>query len=79
LNIPFTGNLFIGFKEALGYRESENKYKTVNSLGYLGKYQFGTQLKSVGIYDSSLFLRSPKMQENLWPFVKKQMDTAGYH
>jgi hypothetical protein len=32
LNIPFTGNLFIGFKEALGYRESENKYKTVNSL-----------------------------------------------
>jgi hypothetical protein len=31
LNIPFTGNLFIGFKEALGYRESENKYKTVNS------------------------------------------------
>jgi hypothetical protein len=44
--------LFIGFKEALGYRESENKYKTVNSLGYLGKYQFGNAtLKSVGIYD----------------------------
>jgi hypothetical protein len=64
LNIPFTGNLFIGFKEALGYRESENKYKTVNSLGYLGKYQFGNAtLKSVGIYDTSLFLRSPKMQE----------------
>jgi hypothetical protein len=80
LNIPFTGNLFIGFK-ALGYRESENKYKTVNSLGYLGKYQFGNAtLKSVGIYDSSLFLRSPKMQESLCsPFVKKQMDTAGYH
>jgi hypothetical protein len=66
LNIPFTGNLFIGFKEALGYRESENKYKTVNSLGYLGKYQFGNAtLKSVGIYDSSLFLRSPKMQESV--------------
>jgi hypothetical protein len=41
----FTGNLFIGFKEALGYRESENKYKTVNSLGYLGKYQFGNATK----------------------------------
>ena len=27
LNIPFTGNLFIGFKEALGYKESEGKYK----------------------------------------------------
>jgi hypothetical protein len=66
LNIPFTGNLFIGFKEALGYRESENKYKTVNSLGYLGKYQFGNAtLKSVGIYDSSLFLRSPKIRESL--------------
>ena len=64
MNIPFTGNLFIGFKEAIGYRESENKYKKINSLGYLGKYQFGNEtLKSVGIYDTSLFLRSPKMQE----------------
>ena len=35
LNIPFTGNFFIGFKQAIGFRESENKYKTVNSLGYL--------------------------------------------
>ncbi|MGO4821508.1 MULTISPECIES: peptidoglycan-binding protein LysM [unclassified Flavobacterium] len=64
LNIPFTGNLFIGFKEALGYKESEGKYKKINSLGYLGKYQFGVEtLKSVGIHDSLLFLRSPKMQE----------------
>jgi hypothetical protein len=64
LNIPFTGNLFIGFKEALGFKESQGKYKRINSLGYMGKYQFGTEtLKSVGIYDSSLFLRSPKMQE----------------
>ena len=64
MNIPFTGNLFIGFKEAIGYRESENKYKKINTLGYLGKYQFGNEtLKSVGIYDTSLFLRSPKMQE----------------
>jgi hypothetical protein len=58
--------------EALGYRESENKYKTVNSLGYLGKYQFGSAtLKSVGIYDSSLFLRSPKMQESLCGLLSK--------
>lgn len=64
LNIPFTGNLFIGFKEALAFKESEGKYKTINSLGYMGKYQFGTEtLRSVGIYDSSLFLRSPRMQE----------------
>ena len=64
LNIPFTGNFFIGFKQAIGFRESENKYKTVNSLGYLGKYQFGIEtLKSVGIYDSSAFLNSPELQE----------------
>ncbi len=64
LNIPFTGNLFIGFKEAIGYRESENKYKKVNSLGYLGKYQFGNEtLRSIGIHDTEKFLRSPKLQE----------------
>lgn len=64
LNVPFTGNLFIGFKEAIGFKESENKYKKVNSLGYLGKYQFGSEtLKSIGIHDTDKFLRSPKMQE----------------
>lgn len=64
LNIPFTGNLFIGFKEAIGYRESENKYKKVNSLGYLGKYQFGNEtLRSIGIHDTDKFLKSPKLQE----------------
>jgi hypothetical protein len=38
---PFTGNLFVGFKQALGFKES--KYQKINSLGYLGKYQFGTE------------------------------------
>jgi hypothetical protein len=64
LNIPFTGNFFIGFKEALAYKESEGKYKIVNTLGYLGKYQFGKEtLKSIGIHNTSLFLNSPSMQE----------------
>ncbi|SEG05712.1 peptidoglycan-binding protein LysM [Flavobacterium urumqiense] len=64
LNIPFTGNFFIGFKEAIGYRESESKYKKINSLGYLGKYQFGIEtLKAVGVHNSSAFLNSPEMQE----------------
>ena len=64
LNIPYTGNFFIGFKEAIGYRESENKYKKINSLGYMGKYQFGIEtLKSVGIYNRSAFLNSPELQE----------------
>jgi hypothetical protein len=64
LNIPFTGNFFIGFKEAIGYRESESKYKKINSLGYLGKYQFGIEtLKTIGIHNRSAFLNSPEMQE----------------
>jgi hypothetical protein len=63
-NIPFTGNCFVGFKEAIGFKESQNKYKKINSLGYLGKYQFGIQtLKTVGVQDSAEFLNSPKMQE----------------
>ena len=64
LNVPFTGKFFIGYKEAIAYRESQGKYKKINTLGYMGKYQFGTEtLKTVGIHDSTLFLNSPKMQE----------------
>ena len=62
--IPYTGNFFIGFKEAVGFKESQGKYKKINSLGYLGKYQFGIEtLKTIGVHDSSAFLNSPKMQE----------------
>ena len=62
--IPYTGTFFIGFKEAIGFKESQGKYRKINSLGYLGKYQFGIEtLKSVGIHDSTAFLNSPKLQE----------------
>jgi hypothetical protein len=62
--IPYTGNFFIGYKEAIGFKESQGKYKKINSLGYLGKYQFGVEtLKSVGIHNSTAFLNSPRMQE----------------
>ena len=64
LNIPFTGNFFIGFKEAIGYRESESKYKKINSLGYLGKYQFGIEtLRTIGVNNSTSFLNNPELQE----------------
>lgn len=64
LNIPFTGKFFIGFKEALAFKESQGKYHKVNSLGYMGKYQFGVgTLKTIGINDSVVFLNSPKLQE----------------
>lgn len=64
LGLPFTGKFFIGFKEAIGFRESQGKYHMINSLGYLGKYQFGkTTLATIGIKDSSQFINTPKMQE----------------
>ena len=64
LNVPYTGKFFVGYKEAIAFKESQGKYKKVNSLGYMGKYQFGKEtLKTVGIHDSSRFLNSPRMQE----------------
>ncbi len=64
LNIPFTGKFFIGYKEALAFKESQGKYHKINTLGYLGKYQFGVEtLKSIGIHDSMAFLKNPKLQE----------------
>jgi hypothetical protein len=64
LRVPYTGKFFIGFKEAIAFKESQGKYRKINSLGYMGKYQFGKEtLKTVGIHDSSRFLNSPKMQE----------------
>ena len=64
LNVPYTGRFFIGYKEAIALRESQGKYKKINSLGYMGKYQFGREtLETVGIHDSARFLNSPRMQE----------------
>jgi hypothetical protein len=33
--------------KALAFKESR-KYKTINSLGYMGKYQFGTETLKIG-------------------------------
>jgi len=64
LGLPFTGKIFVGFKEAIGFKESQGKYHKVNTLGYIGKYQFGkTTLATIGIKDSSRFINSPKLQE----------------
>lgn len=61
---PVLGNSFTGFKEALGFKESRGDYFTVNTLGYLGKYQFGAEtLKLIGIYNPQVFLQSPELQE----------------
>jgi len=62
--IPFTGKSFTGFKEAIGFKESQGRYKTINSFGYLGKYQFGIDaLNAMGINNTIAFLNNPKLQE----------------
>jgi hypothetical protein len=64
LKVPFTGRYFIGFKEAVAHKESQGKYGKINTLGYMGKYQFGKEtLKSIGIKDSTGFMNNPKLQE----------------
>lgn len=61
---PALGKSFIGFKEQLGFKESQNNYFRVNTLGYLGKYQFGkSTLKVIGIDDVEHFLDTPELQE----------------
>ena len=64
LNIPFTGKYFIAYKEAIAFKESQGKYRLVNTFGYMGKYQFGmSALRAIGITDRNAFLNSPKLQE----------------
>lgn len=64
IQTPFLQNDFVGFKEALAFKESQGKYKAVNTLGYLGKYQFGkTTLKRFNIYNTTDFLNNPELQE----------------
>lgn len=62
--VPYLGKSYNGFKEALAFKESRGNYFTVNSLGYLGKYQFGAEtLKLIGIHNPSHFLSNPELQE----------------
>ncbi len=63
-NIPYLQKDFVGFKEALAFKESQGKYTVVNTLGYLGKYQFGrTTLERFRIYNTQAFLQNPELQE----------------
>lgn len=54
------------FLNAIGRRESSNRYWVVNSYGYMGKYQFGRKtLNKLGFkhITNKQFLNSPKIQE----------------
>jgi hypothetical protein len=61
---PYLGKSFVGFKEAIAFKESRGDYSSVNTFGYLGKYQFGTEtLKIIGIHNPAQFLKNPVLQE----------------
>jgi len=61
---PKLNKSFTGFKEALAFKESRGNYFSVNTYGYLGKYQFGKNtLKLIGVYNTSTFLNNPELQE----------------
>ena len=64
-NFPYLGKSYIGFKEALAFKESQGKYNRINTLGYLGKYQFGkSTLKRFKIYNTNHFLKDAQLQED---------------
>lgn len=61
------GKTFVGFKEALAYRESRGSYTVVNRFGYMGKYQFGKRiLRFFGVTNTEAFLNSPQQQEEVF-------------
>lgn len=65
IEFPFLQNDFVAFKEALAFKESQGKYRAINTLGYLGKYQFGkTTLERFRIYNTDHFLKNPELQES---------------
>ncbi len=64
---PFLGSSYIGFREALAFKESQGNYFRTNTLGYLGKYQFGIgTLQLMGVYNATHFLNNPILQEEVF-------------
>lgn len=61
---PILGKSYIGFKEAVAFKESRGDYKVINQYGYMGKYQFGKgTLALIGIRGKNKFLNNPALQE----------------
>ena len=62
------------FLNAIGFKESGNRYDIVNRFGYMGKYQFGKRtLRGLGFKMSKKeFLNSPEIQEEAMYALLKQ-------
>jgi hypothetical protein len=65
VELPVITNSHVDFLQAIGQKESGNNYSTVNTYGYMGKYQFGAStLKGLGYKVSKKeFLNNPALQE----------------
>src|SRR5690606_31441436 len=60
----FLGKSYVGFKEALGFKESRGNYHIVNDYGYMGKYQFSrATLRMMGLKNTDNFLYDTRQQE----------------
>jgi hypothetical protein len=60
----FLGKSYVGFKEALGFKESRGNYHIVNDYGYMGKYQFSrATLRMMGLKNTENFLYNTRQQE----------------
>ena len=64
INKTYRGD-FNDYMDALGFKESGNDYTKINTLGYIGRFQFGTAaLKDMGIHDKinlKNFRKNPKI------------------
>lgn len=58
------GKTYVGFKEALAFKESQGIYNIINRYGYVGKYQFApNSLNALGVTDIDNFRQNSKLQE----------------
>ena len=66
-NLVYLGNSYLGFRESLAFKESQGDYEVTNTLGYLGKYQFGANtLKLMGVHNVTDFMSNPILQEKVF-------------
>ncbi len=64
---PMLQKDYSGFKAAVAFQESRGQYRLINTLGYMGKYQFGQiTLAALGVHDPQGFLLNPSLQEEVF-------------